>query len=289
MTNWNLLLHLVVITLRAFHSGGVTTLKILNFLPHPWRFNIASPAALWLLLLLFVLSEVNAKPFKHDKPRFVTEIMSPFQLKQNNKLTGFAVDLIDEVISRAQIDGDIEVYPWARAYNIALSEPNVFIFTLVKTKERLKKFNWIDEYYVATDSFYALSSRKDIVINSIADAKKYITCIPRNDVGEQRLIKLGFDDTNLKRVAVQSQCLGMLQRNRVDLNLFNAQGIRSLANKFNVEHKHFKRVYVVSKAVMGVAASKTSDPLLVERVRKALVEVKSEPFYDQLLDKWFGQ
>jgi polar amino acid transport system substrate-binding protein len=262
-------------------------LKKLDFFSHYLNFTSTNPLLL-LLLLSFGCFNVNAQSYHSNKPRFVTEIMSPFQLKENGKLTGFAINLMDEVISRAQLKGRIEIYPWARAYHIALTEPNVFIFTLVKTQERLEKFNWIDEYYVATDSFYALNSRKDIVINSIADAKKYQICIPRNDVGEQRLIKLGFDDSNLKRVAVQSQCLGMLQRGRVDLNLFNAQGIRSLANKFNVEQRLFKRVFVVSEAVMGVAASKNSDPQLVAQIREALVKVKSERFYEELLQQWFG-
>lgn len=232
------------------------------------------------------------KPFAREakvtKPRFVTEIMSPFQLKKQGRLTGFAAELMADVLVQAQINARIEVYPWARAYNIALSKPNVFIFTLVKTKERMEKFHWIDEYYVATDSFYALRSRSDIVVNSISDAKKYITCIPRNDVGEQRLTKLGISDAQLKKVAVQSQCLGMLHRNRVDLNLFNELGIRSLASKYNIDRKMFKRVYVVSEAVMGVAASKGTDPKLIDVVRKSLKKIKAKPLFQKRVEKWFG-
>ena len=53
----------------------------------------------------------------------------------------------------------------------------------------------------------------------------------------------------LKKVAVQSQCLGMLYCDRVDLTLFNELGIRSLASKYNFERDMFKRVFVVSEAV----------------------------------------
>lgn len=220
--------------------------------------------------------------------RFVTEIMSPFQVNDGKNLSGFAIELIEEIKQRTGIDAKIEVYPWARAYNIALTEPNVFIFTLVKTDERMSKFNWIDEYYTVTDSFYALSSRKDIVINTISDAKKYVTCIPRDDVGEQRLLQAGFDDKSLKKVAFQSQCLGMLYRDRVDLNLFNEVGIRKLAQKFDVDPSNFRRVFVVSKAVMGLAASKSTDVALVTKVRNALQEIKTTGKHRQRLDKWFG-
>ncbi|MFT4925029.1 MAG: polar amino acid transport system substrate-binding protein [Phenylobacterium sp.] len=220
--------------------------------------------------------------------RFVTEEMSPFQIKDGHKLSGFAIEVIEEIKQKIGLQAKIEVYPWARAYNLALQKPNVFIFTLVKTPERLAQFKWIDEYYTATDSFYALRSRKDIKIRSMKDAKKYVTCIPRNDVGEQRLLKLGFSAKNLKRVAFQSQCLGMLYRDRVDLNLFNEHGIRSLSKKFEVDPDQFRRIFVVSKAVMGLAASKATDDRLVAQVRKALVEIKQSSSHRQRIQKWFS-
>lgn len=237
---------------------------------------IASPAA------FSVASNIN------HQPRFVTEIMSPFQLKKEGKLTGFAVEIVNDIQTKMNLSHRIEVYPWARAYAIAEKEPNVFIFTLVKTPERMEKFNWIGEYYVATDSFYALSSRKDIVINSIEDAKRYNTCIPRNDVGEQHLINYGFAEKRLKKVAFQSQCLGMLHRDRVDLILFNEQGVRSLANKLNIPRSDFKRVFIVSEAVMGIAASKNTDPQLIADVRQTLSQVKSQASYSIGLNKWFN-
>lgn len=214
--------------------------------------------------------------------------MSPFQLKEEGKLTGFAVEIVNDIQSRLSVKQRIEVYPWARAYTIAQKEPNVFIFTLVKTPERVEKFQWVGEYYVATDSFYVLRSRNDIVINSIEDAKKYLTCVPRNDVAEQRLVKLGFGDQHLKRVAFQSQCLGMLHRGRVDLMLFNEQGINRLTAKYKLSRDDFNRAFVVSKAVMGIAASKQTDPKLVADVRRALLQIKAEAGFLSNLNKWFN-
>lgn len=243
---------------------------------------------LGLMMAFIPLLCFFSTPAHATQVRFVTEIMSPFQINDGNNLGGFAIEVIEDIKQITGINAEIEVYPWARAYNIALTEPNVFIFTLVKTDERLEKFNWIDEYYTVTDSFYALASRKDIVINSLNDAKKYVTCIPRDDVGEQRLMQAGFNQDSLKKVAFQSQCLGMLYRDRVDLNLFNEVGIRKLADKFDVSPSNFRRVFVVSKAVMGLAASKSTDKALVVKVRKALREIKASPIHQKRIKKWFG-
>ena len=72
---------------------------------------------------------------------------------------------------------------------------------------------------------------KDIIIKNINDAKKYVLCIPVI-FGEQRLHEAGFNSKKLKESGhFQSQCLGMLYRDRVDLNLFNGIGIRDLGTK----------------------------------------------------------
>jgi len=239
-----------------------------------------------LLYLQLYLSLVFMS-FSSAAVRFVTEVMSPFQISEGTQLSGFAVEVIEEIKQKTGIRGKIEVYPWAKSYNIALNEADVFIFTLVKTDERLTRFQWIDEYHTATDSFYALKSRTDIKIRSMADAKRYVTCIPRNDVGEQRLMKLGFSEKHLKKVAFQAQCLGMLYRDRVDLNLFNHHGIQNLSKKFDVDPDQFRRVFVVSKAVMGIAASKRTSSVLVNKVRKALTEIKQSRRHQQRIHKWF--
>jgi polar amino acid transport system substrate-binding protein len=277
MTTWLLLLQLKFTNRR----GNIKSVLVL------FDGTIKSKMSTTVRCVLLVIALCSCSNAQAQKVRFVTEIMSPFQVNDGQQLTGFAVELVEEIKRRVGINAKIEVYSWTRAYNLALTQPNVFIFTLVKTDERLTQFDWIDEYYTVTDSFYALKSRKDIVIKSMNDAKKYVTCIPRDDVGEQRLLKLGFKDKSLKKVAFQSQCLGMLYRERVDLNLFNAVGIQSLSQKFDVDPGYFRRVFVVSKAIMGLAASKNSDPKLVKAVGNALAKIKKEAAFKQRIEKWF--
>ena len=83
------------------------------------------------LLIELFLWLITTKPFAQEnkllKARFVAEIMSPFQLKEQDKLTDFAAELMQNLINWAEVNGKIEVYLWARVYNIALSKPNVFM------------------------------------------------------------------------------------------------------------------------------------------------------------------
>ena len=106
-------------------------------------------------------------------------------------------------------------------------------------------------------------------------------------MGEQRLKTLGFVDSQLKKVAFQAQCIGMLNRGRVDLVLFNELGVRSLLTKFNIAQPKVKRVYVVSEAVMGLAASLNSDEKIVQSVKTSLQQLKQEPWFEQHRNFWF--
>ena len=125
------------------------------------------PVILSILIFLFVAGISHAQNIT-----LVTENYPPFQIKESGKPPqGFAIELVEAMKKYAGINEKIEVYPWARAYNMALIKPNTFIFSLARTKEREDLFKWIGDYFMATTAIYALKSRTDIVITSLEDAK----------------------------------------------------------------------------------------------------------------------
>ena len=153
-----------------------------------------------------------------QKILFVTENNPPLQITDKGKpLTGFAIELVESVIDKAGINAIIQAYPWARSYIMAQEKPNVFIFSISRTKERENLFQWVGTYYKETDAFFALASRKDIVLNSIEDAKKYKTAVPRGDASALRLEKHGFTKIHLYYVTDQKQSIQKLKLGRVDL------------------------------------------------------------------------
>ncbi|WP_439331977.1 transporter substrate-binding domain-containing protein [Pseudoalteromonas caenipelagi] len=49
---------------------------------------------------------------------------------RDGALTGFSVDIVKEMQKRVDDKSDIYMYPWKRAYNMALKKPNVILFTM---------------------------------------------------------------------------------------------------------------------------------------------------------------
>jgi len=239
-----------------------------------------------LMTLIVFLSFVTNS--NGQEIQFVTESYAPYQIEEEGKpLTGFAIELVESMKKIAKISSPIKTYPWARAYMMAQREPNTFIFTIARTKDREHLFHWIGNYYTGTDAFFALASRHDIVLNSIEDAKRYITAVPRGDSAAVRLENLGFNEEHLNYVIKQKQSIQMLHMGRVDLNSNNGLGFYTEIKNLGLRPNDFKKVFVISETNFGIAASLTTSEHLVQIMRHALIEVKANGTHARLIKKWF--
>lgn len=143
----------------------------------------------WLLALL---ASVGCA-FANEHPwRVVTEMAPPFQSLVDGKLTGRAAQRVEPVIRAAGIDADIEVLPWARAYEIALNRKNTLIFSMVRLTEREPLFQWIGFIEETRLSFISLAGNDVVFINNIDDARRYGLGAVRNDFNHRYLLSQGF-------------------------------------------------------------------------------------------------
>ena len=241
-----------------------------------------------IILVVFCFLGIAENSYA-QKIQLLTENYPPFQIEESGKpLSGFAIELVEAMRKYAGISEEIVVYPWARAYKVALRSPNTFIFTIARTKEREHLFKWVGEYFKATTAIYALKSRTDIVINSLEDAKNYITGTPRGDAGAVLLENYGFNgEKHLHYLTSQDQAINLLCLERVDLNVNNDMGFLYTLREKNIDPKKFKKVFIISQMPMGMAANKKTPDILVKKMRTALDKVKSDGTYRKLMNKWF--
>ena len=81
----------------------------------------------------------------------VTEDWKPYSFEEDGAVKGSATGLVRKVLERAGIDYSIKVYPWARAYSMALNDDDTLIFAIVRSGEREPLFNWVGQV-APTDS-----------------------------------------------------------------------------------------------------------------------------------------
>jgi len=179
-----------------------------------------------------------------EKILAVTEEFAPFNYTENGKVTGYSTRVVEEMFRRAGLAYELNSYPWSRTYKLAQTLPNVVIFTMARTPEREKEFQWIGALAKRKLYLYKLASRKDIQVEGIADAKKYWTSANRDDAD----FITGSDYT-----------VGyLLQKEGIDASRLQ----RSIA--------------LVDQGEYFVAASKNTSPEIVRRLRAAYEQMEKE-------------
>ena len=91
-----------------------------------------------------------------DPVRVLTEDDPPFNLREaGGQIGGVATDMVRDIFQRARLPYTLELLPWARAYNLALTEADVCLYATTRNAEREKRFLWIGPLLVNAWAIYA--------------------------------------------------------------------------------------------------------------------------------------
>lgn len=229
--------------------------------------------------------------FSYAQPlRIVTEKLPPLQFSQSDgTITGAMVDVVNLLLKRVNIDCDIEMFPWARSYQIALERKNTLIFSMLRGEDRENKFIWVGKLFAIDSYLVALKGHGTFNINSIEDAKKYGVGSIRQDLMESYLLKHGFiEGKNLYLSSDYTVLWQMLFSHRTDLAATN-----NILWRYEIEDSHLdpKQIEIIYKVPdiasdLYLGASIGTDEKIINQLRKALKEIKSNGQYQQILQKW---
>ncbi len=142
-----------------------------------------------------------------DALRLLTNDNPPFSIVDaEHRVTGISADMVVEMARRADLTVAMETYPWKRAFDAALNDPDACIFSAARLPEREALFQWIGP--IANNS-WTLFARADfqqpianlaaarglVVGGQVQEAKSlYLTAegltvdvLPNDDLNPQRL------------------------------------------------------------------------------------------------------
>lgn len=122
----------------------------------------------------------------------VTEELPPFQIVKNGQPDGFATEIVKACFERAGLEYTITVYPWARAYNIALAKGNTCIYSIVRSPGREDKFKWSAVIARTRATLFTYKKNAFPPPSTIEEAKKHTLVTARDDAIHQYLLKKGF-------------------------------------------------------------------------------------------------
>ena len=254
------------------------------FQPQPRRYGLL--ALLLALLSCFALGAVAAAEI-----RIVTEELPPYNMTQDGRLTGMSTEVVEAVLEEIGVEASIQSMPWARAYDIALNNENVLIYSITRTVQREKLFKWVG--VVAPMNWYLYARPgSGIELKTLDDARRYQIATVKEDAGEQYLIAKGFSvGKNLQSNNKYAYNYEKFKLGRVDLWIsieLNAMYlIRQAGEKpSEVVLPVLRLPDLGNGGGLNMAFSPQTSDAVVERFRQGLETIRSNGTYDAIAKRW---
>ena len=214
----------------------------------------------------------------------LTENLPPLNYVENGVLVGPSVEIVKEIQRRVGSQEQIQVYPWARAYKMALEDENVILFGMTHTKVRQDKFKWVGPLATKRDILVAIKG-SGIKIKDLEDAKKVKRIGTLRDDTRGRLLKRhGF--TNLEPVSDEQLNAKKLALGRIDLWAYKIPGLRTVCDLAGVDYTEFEEVYHLREIDLMIAFSKKTSDSIVQKWRDAFNEILADGTIMQIRKKW---
>ena len=226
---------------------------------------------------------------KAEQVHFVAEDLPPYHFKDKSGQTkGVLVDVVKALAKQAEVDYSIELYPFARAFNLLKNKPNVLMFSLLKSPSREKQFIWLGEI-LHNAAYLVSSSDSKFQLDSLAQAKHYTVGTIRGYYSEAYLRNAGFEEGTNLSLSVKSQNLwSMLFNDRIDFVLTNTLSLNSELNKLGFQIDDVERSLELTDFPneLHIAANISLEPSTADALKMALKTIRANGEYQRILNKW---
>jgi len=221
---------------------------------------------------------------------FVTEHLVPFQIVEKNKaISGFATEILQATMQLTPYTYTIEANPWPLSYKLAQKMTDTCIYSIARIPLRESLFQWVGEIARTNSSFFALKG-SDIKLNTLEDAKKYVTAVIKDDFSHHFLRSKGFVEN--KNLYVMDNHLTLVEilearKNRIDLMIVSDNLLRNRIS-VNTEIDNYKNIasFEDMSIKFNIACGLNTPPEVVNQMAKALNQIKQKGIFSAIEQKW---
>lgn len=213
----------------------------------------------------------------------LTEDFEPISYIDNyGNLGGYGVEVVEEIKKELNIDNEIKLLPWVRAYNIGLKEKNVLLFATTYTEERNKNFTFVGPILVGKIRLYSKKTSKD----TYEEIKNKSTISVYRDGQEHEILKnLYFK--NLEISATPLSAAQKLLFNRADywanVDLTTQSILVHLDKNLNELYTH--EYFIPIKLYLAFSAETNQN--IIEEWYEVLSYLKVEGKLEKIFKKYF--
>jgi len=241
-----------------------------------------------LLIIFFIYNNINAKSLLQvqlDDLLIATEDYPPISFKnKNDKADGLASEVAYAIMKKLNMTQKIHVWPWARDYKLLKKGPNYLVFSVARTKERDKLFQWVGPIYSMNTGFYTKKNSK-IKINNLEDAKKlhkigtYFESFDEQYLESKHFFNLESTRNNILNIK-------KMMLNRFDVITATNVTIKAMVQKAGYSMDDIKNIYTFMSTGVYFAFSKDVPFEVVEAWRKELEILRNNGQLQKIRQKW---
>lgn len=228
------------------------------------------------VILLLVSVTASAIEIMPQDLIYLCEDVIPSNYVDNGELKGITIETLRLMWKKMGVPPQkIKVVPWARGYDILLTEKNHVLFSMARTKEREALFKWVGPVFTVKNVLLGRADRK-LSIKSLEDARKFRIGTIKEDVLERFLLVNNFDVQKVEGVAGLEQSFEKLKLGRIDFIAFPESSLREFIKEKKYNAKDFKVFYALSESKLYYAFSKDTPDHLIQRFQIAFDSLKKE-------------
>jgi polar amino acid transport system substrate-binding protein len=222
------------------------------------------------------------------KLTIVTEHLPPLSYEEHGVVTGYSTEIVNAILSNANLQAPIQVLPWARAYQLAQTQANTLIFSMTRTKEREQEFVWIGPVSPRQIHLYKLKSRKDIQIRNPGDMRAYKLGLVREMASSKELIRnYVIEDKHIDYAPTVDSNMKKFLLGRVDLIVSLDWSAAYLMKSLGRHPDELESVLLLdNKHQYYLAMQKDTDPALLQRIRQSFEKVQQSGLMERLRIKY---
>lgn len=244
-------------------------------------FNLAKPlrlTACWLVLCLVPHSILA----QGETLNIYSENSPPYHFfdKTRQQIVGINTDLLRLVLEAEKVDYQIRLYPWSRAFKMALEDEKGGVISTARVPSRESRFKWVGPFMSTSDGVYLfkLKTRNDIKIQSFADLRQYITGHVRQSVYEDIFKSKGLGSEHLMPFTSNTDYMKMLFNGKIDLATGSLETMGKTLADFGYPSDHVVKAFEIDDVGGAyLALNPKISSQLVERLNRRLIKIKNSP------------
>ncbi len=235
-----------------------------------------------LLLIGSMVLSVSATALAKDKIYVGTNAeFPPFEYLENGEITGFDMDLVHEI--GKLVDADIKIVDMGfdgLLPALQMKKVDLVIAGMTANEERMKTVSFTQPYYTASQVIIVKDGNDSI--KSFADLKGKKVGVMLGFTGD--MVVSEIDGVKIERFNAAYAGIMALQAGKVEAIVLDSEP----AKNYVAQNKGLVLADADAEQEENAIAVRKNDKALLEKVEKALSEIKANGTYDKLIQKYFN-